>query len=273
MSRSVSAYISPYGKLIIIEGPMFSSKTSTLISALSPHEAVRQTVCLINSDKDNRSNVGSARGAGILTSHRTIPSKLSRVTEIKIGMLGKIDTDIIEQHSIIGIDEAQFFPDIEKVIYWVTDLHKTVYVAGLMYTSEAKPFGNFHKLLPYAEKIKRLKAICEYCLDDHGIAVANATFTKCLVEKDGDELIGSDVYVAACLRHWKMPLSDDPLRARLLKKQKITISLNELKSLRDELKMAPCAKDSLDAIIEDLEKELFITGNGVIPSKVNLLKG
>lgn len=53
--------------------------------------------------------------------------------------------------------------------------HKIVIVAALDGTFERKPFGNILNLIPKAEKVLKLNAVCVYCTKE-------AAFTKRVVD-------------------------------------------------------------------------------------------
>ena len=65
-------------------------------------------------------------------------------------------------------------------------------VAALDSTFQRKPFGNIINLLPVAEKVTKLTAVCVYCGNE-------ASFTQRVVESNEVELIGGDEsYKPAC---------------------------------------------------------------------------
>lgn len=207
MKKAPESYNSGRHLIKLITGPMFSGKTQELLGKLSRHEAVGHRVLLICSNKDNRGETGEAVQAGLATTHRKNTSRLNLATEIAVSNLKDISESIIESHDAIGIDEGQFFPDLEEVIGWVLTLKKNVYVAGLISTSEGTLFGKMANLIPFSEHIQ-LKAVCELCFQRHGGVFVDATMTQCITEKNTDEMIGTSQYIPVCLRHWS-PLNVD----------------------------------------------------------------
>ena len=85
----------------------------------------------------------------------------------------------------MAIDEGQFFPDIVEFSEEMADLGINVLVAALDGTFQRKPFGNIINLLPIAEKVTKLTAVCVYCSKE-------AAFTKRVVESQEVELIGGE---------------------------------------------------------------------------------
>lgn len=77
------------------------------------------------------------------------------------------------------------------------DSDKIVIVAGLDGTFQQKPFGNILELIPIAERVIKLSAICVYCGKD-------AAFTQRIVDNSEVELIGGeDAYRPTCRKCFK----------------------------------------------------------------------
>lgn len=186
--------------ITLITGPMFAGKSQELLNKLHRHEIVGHSILLINSLKDNRISTGEGNAAGIISTHREDSFFLKSAKQIAVDNLSNIEKDLISEADAIGIDEGQFFSDIELVIEWSIRQRKIVYVAGLMSTSEGKIFGEMYKLLPFSTLIQ-LSAVCEMCYKQYGIIV-DAKLTKCLQSKENIELIGSSSYIPVCLSHW-----------------------------------------------------------------------
>jgi len=184
--------------ITLIYGPMFAGKTQELLSKLSRHEAIGQKVLIICSLKDKRDNLIQINSC---TTHRKNPSSLENVTELKVLKLSEIDHCFIENHDVIGIDEGQFFDDLLLVKNWLLEKNKIIYIAGLMSTSEGNLFGEMYKLIPFS-KLIHLTAVCKKCYEQYGI-VTDAIMTACLVEKNTDEMVGFEEYVAMCFAHWR----------------------------------------------------------------------
>ncbi|XP_055971436.1 thymidine kinase, cytosolic isoform X1 [Sorex fumeus] len=80
--------------------------------------------------------------------------------------------------AVIGIDEGQFFPDIVDFSETMANAGKTVIVAALDGTFQRKAFGNILNLVPLAESVVKLTAVCMQCFRE-------AAYTKRLgVEKE-----------------------------------------------------------------------------------------
>ncbi|RXM37393.1 Thymidine kinase, cytosolic [Acipenser ruthenus] len=64
---------------------------------------------------------------------------------------------------VIGIDEGQFFPDTVEFCEEMANRGKTIIVAALDGTFQRKAFGNILNLVPLAESVVKLNAVCMEC--------------------------------------------------------------------------------------------------------------
>uniref|UniRef100_A0A4W6CA72 Thymidine kinase n=1 Tax=Lates calcarifer TaxID=8187 RepID=A0A4W6CA72_LATCA len=93
---------------------------------------------------------------------------------------------------VIGIDEGQFFPDTVEFCEEMANLGKTVIVAALDGTFQRKAFGNILNLVPLAESVVKLHAVCMQCYKE-------AAYTKRIgAEKEVEVIGGADKYQAVC---------------------------------------------------------------------------
>ena len=97
-----------------------------------------------------------------------------------------------KQFDVVAVDEGQFFSDIVEFCEDLANSGAIVLVAALDGTFQRKPFGNIVNLLPIAEKVTKLTAVCVYCSKE-------AAFTKRVVDSEEVELIGGeDEYKPVC---------------------------------------------------------------------------
>lgn len=93
---------------------------------------------------------------------------------------------------MIGIDEGQFFPDLIDFCESFANSGKIVVVAALDGTYQRKAFGEIMNLVPLAENVIKLNAICMRCFK-------NASFTKRISDEKAVEIIGgTDKYMSVC---------------------------------------------------------------------------
>merc|ERR1711959_191235 len=76
-----------------------------------------------------------------------------------------------DNYDVIGIDEGQFFPDLIEFCDEMANKGKTIVIAALDGDFQRKPFGRVLELVPKAESVQKLNAVCQLCY-------ADAPFTK-----------------------------------------------------------------------------------------------
>jgi thymidine kinase len=99
---------------------------------------------------------------------------------------------ICENASVIGVDEGQFFPDLLDFCDLQANSGKVVIVAALDGTFQRKAFNKVCDLIPMAEVVDKLNAICSFC-------GKTASFSKRIVDNTEIELVGgAETYTATC---------------------------------------------------------------------------
>lgn len=178
--------------LEIIFGPMFAGKSSKILRLRNRLKSIKWSHCLISHSFDIRYSQES-----LLINHDQVSEPCFRWSELMSHMN---DSVIMESNTII-IDEAQFFPDlVEFVLYLVETLSKEVIVVGLDGDADRKPFGKLLNLVPLADKVTKITALCSECGDG---TEALFTFCKKASEKhDQIQVGGADMYMPLCRRHY-----------------------------------------------------------------------
>lgn len=181
--------MSEYGKLELIIGPMFSGKSTELISRIRRAESINKKVLVIKPIIDNRYSKNE------ITSH-SLESKKCKITE-RLEYIN--DNDNISNYDLIIIDEGQFFPDLKKyVLNWVEEKKLHVIVAGLDGDSKRQPIGQILDLIPYSDECKKITSLCKYCNND-----TKAIFTYCKIKLEQQIKIGGiETYVPVCRTHY-----------------------------------------------------------------------
>lgn len=197
------------GTLIVRVGPMYSGKSTWLNGELTELSDKGFSSVKITHSDDVRNDVRTSDDAG--STHNSSYTSLSvKVRKIKATKLRDIP---VPSEKVIGIDESQFFPDLLEVVEdWVENRGKHVRVAGLCGDSDKRKFGQTNDLVPISDEFIKLKASCNICLqelknaDFHGnIFAISGPFTKCLVDKTSQKLVGgSDTYIPVCRYHHSM---------------------------------------------------------------------
>lgn len=205
-SASLSSMNQHRGTLYMRIGPMFSGKTTWLNGELTQFADKKFKVLKITHANDVRTDVETCDDSGSThnSSYRSLSDKIvrKRVAQLK-------DVDVTGFH-VIGIDEAQFFPDLlDFVEECVERKGKHIRVAGLDGDFRKRKFGQALDLIPMADEVVKMSASCELCLAEleqaefHGnILAIVAPFTKRLGSSTEQVVVGgSDLYIPVCRFH------------------------------------------------------------------------
>ena len=139
----------------------------------------------------------------IISSHSSQYCKISeKIKVVSSKLLSDID---VSKYKIIGIDEAQFFPDLfDTVNVWVNELGKIVYCAGLSVDANSNLFGDIYKLLTFCDTFKLLTSKCLKCYESEGKLI-NAMYTAKKKEFKNQQKVdvgGSEKYYPLCRNHF-----------------------------------------------------------------------
>lgn len=185
------------GTITLFIGPMFARKTSSMLDAVRRYAFAGRDCLLVKYEGDTRYEEGD-----IVTTHSDARQKSDARAENKGAIrvasarrLEAIAPGVRPEEKAIGVDEGQFFPDlVEWCTAWASAGHD-VFVAALDGTHARKPFGKVLELIPFAEHVTKLSAVCMLCRDEY----VPAGFTLRTSEEVEDVVIGAaDKYQAAC---------------------------------------------------------------------------
>lgn len=181
------------GRIEIIMGPMFSGKSTELLRRLQRHKIACKNVLLVKHSSDLRYD-GSEL---CVVTHDQVKLQAKLIIE-------ELNDSIFERQEyreaeIIGIDEAQFFGNsLPRIVDQIAHEGKTVIVAGLDGDFRRNPFGPLLDLIPMAEKVKKMSAVCFNCGNE-------ASFTQRTIFNDSSHKIdqvqivgGSEMYKPVC---------------------------------------------------------------------------
>jgi len=179
------------GHLSVLIGCMFAQKTTELMRCVRRFQSIGSSVLIVNYIADKR------YGTDCIASHDK-----DKISAKCVETLKEIDEYVHSgMYSVIAIDEGQFFTDLfEYVTSWADNCDVHIIVAGLDGTSDRTPFGDMLRLIPHAEEVERLNALCALCGDG-----TIATYTKYTKDnKTGDVLIGgAESYYPVCRKHYR----------------------------------------------------------------------
>jgi thymidine kinase len=189
-----------YLKLYI--GPMFSGKSTHLLTEINKYKHITSNIIVINHILDKKRHLELEKSDGYLKTHdnKIFPAiMLNNLSEIYIN---ESFSSKYKTADIIIIDEGQFYPDIFEFLKYELKLQrkKTFIVAGLSGDSNMCPIGDILKLVPLADEIYKLTAYCIYCKD-----ATLASFTmKESKDKTQITIGNAELYSPVCRKHHKI---------------------------------------------------------------------
>ena len=181
------------GYLCMYIGPMFSSKTMSIITEICRYYDLGCKCLIINHSIDERVTKGNTRN---LSYHSGC--NISLPEDIDVVSTNDLNSVNVQGYKCIGVDEAQFYSNVDVIKEWV-DLHGChVFVSGLDGSSERQAMGSILSLIPHCDDIQKLKAKCSVCMKYRNV-FTDAIFTHCKVAKDSTIYVGgSDIYQPVC---------------------------------------------------------------------------
>ena len=169
-------------------GPMFSGKSDKLIEVYNKIYNKDNIICF--------KPVDDSRDLGVISSRNKqsqLKCYLINKFEDILFILRGLNTPFLGK--IILIDEAQFIKgNVQYLNYLSIKLDYDIYISGLSLTSDLKPFGCMPEILSISDNIVKLWAHCYYC-------GRMADYTRCLVDKVKDVLVGNEEYIPVCKNH------------------------------------------------------------------------
>jgi len=180
------------GRLSVILGCMFAQKTTELLRRIRQYKAIGYNVLVVNYAGDTR------YGTDKIISHNT-----DSYDALCDKWLQNV-THLVESgtYQVVIIDEVQFFKDLyDYVVKWTDTLPVHIVVAGLSGDSNRAPFGDILRLIPHAEEILHLTALCAVCKNG-----TLAHFSKCIKADKVEQVVigGADTYMPVCRTHYNL---------------------------------------------------------------------
>jgi len=179
--------------LELIIGPMFAGKSSAALQRIRRAEVLGLRICIFTSVVDTRS------GSTIKT-HDKDQRRATGLKDIREALL------LAEYHlaHLVIIEEAQFFQGLYHMVKRMVEVDKkAVIVVGLDGDSDRQPFGEVLNLIPIADTITKLTALCKRCACDG--KESPGLFSALKGTKTDQVCVGGgDTYEALCRRHYLM---------------------------------------------------------------------
>ena len=178
--------------LELVLGPMFAGKSSVAVTRIRRARVLGWNTFIITSALDTRYGT-----PGSITTHdkEGIPA-VGLKTLKEAYTFGEF-----HKASFVVVEEAQFFPDLYEFVQMAVETYgKNVVVIGLDGDSDRKPFGQVLELVPMADTVTKLSALCKRC--GNGTAATFTALVKGSVKSDQVCVGGSEMYEAMCRTHY-----------------------------------------------------------------------
>jgi thymidine kinase len=170
------------GRVELILGPMYAGKSGELLRRVR-RLAVAEKTCLVIKYKMDVRYSDTDMATHDHQFHAALPCERLSEAEEHVG-----------QYDCIAVDEGQFFPDIVGFCDRLASQGKIVIVSALDGNFMREPFGNILLLVPRAENVVKLSAVCMMCKKKE------ASFSQKISGDLGltKDVGGKEKYVAAC---------------------------------------------------------------------------
>ena len=182
------------GYLGIWIGPMFSGKTTRLITKFKLNKIAEIPTLVINYAEDNRYSQIN------LSTHDKV-----EIPCVKLSNLKEIYSHLERmEYDTILINEGQFFADLYDVVKdLIENKNKNVYICGLDGDYKMQKFGQLIDLIPLANSVEKLNAICKRCKK-------TAAFTRRISLETAQKVIGdTDKYIPVCRKCYFIPINQE----------------------------------------------------------------
>jgi thymidine kinase len=170
------------GCVEVVCGSMFSGKTEELLRRIKRARLARLKVQLFKPRVDQRYDAV-----------KVVTHEGANAEAFPVGGPEDLLTNVLDETSVVGIDEVQFFdPSIVDIAEQLANRGVRVICAGLDQDYRGQPFGPIGALMAVAEFVTKLHAVCSQC-------GAQACRSQRLVASEGQLFVGgAAAYEARC---------------------------------------------------------------------------
>jgi thymidine kinase len=175
---------------------MFAGKSSAVLQRIRRAKVIGKKVFIVTSILDTRYDLS---GASVKThDEEGVSASGLGINDLpQILKLGQF-----HQADVLVIEEAQFFNGLYDIIKIIVETYKkNVIIVGLDGDSDRRPFGDILSLIPLADKVTKLSALCKRCDDG-----TEGHFTALVSQREGKKeqiyVGGADKYLPMCRRHY-----------------------------------------------------------------------
>lgn len=167
---------------------MFSGKSTLLISQGEKHVKAGQKVIYIKPSLDDR-----------YSETEVVTHDGFKVNALNVGAEQQLSSVLKQyEYDVVLIDEAQFLhKSIVNSVWWLLSQGKRVYVSGLDLSFLSNGFETMNELMAMADKVNKLKAVCEGCGAD-AMITGKRNFHEDIFETGIVKLGSKEIYIPLC---------------------------------------------------------------------------
>lgn len=149
------------GSIELILGPMFSEKTSEMVSRVRRAAFAEQPGVIIKYIRDVRYERDEVVATHAEVRQASTPGtdSCAAIRVVAAETLGEVEV----AEPVVGVDEGQFYPDLlEKCEQWAGEGRRVI-VAALDGDFLRRPFGRVCELVPRCESVEKRRGVCMCC--------------------------------------------------------------------------------------------------------------
>lgn len=175
-------------EFIVFAGPMFSSKTTKLLSALERFRYQKKKIIVFKPKIDTRYAVEEIVSHSGWTTPAVIVEDGAQMLEYLMKQASPFD--------VVAVDEMFMIDGIADTLVWLfRNLGVTVIVSTLDISATGKSFGEVEKVLTWATSVEKCSAVCTVC-------GADAFYThKKAPDSQEIHVGGAEMYEPRCFSH------------------------------------------------------------------------
>jgi thymidine kinase len=175
-------------EFIVYCGPMFSSKTSRLLSTLEKYKYQHKKIVVFKPNIDDRYSMSDV----VTHSGWKVPAICVKTGAEILEYLTNLD----EEPHVVAVDEAFMIPGAAEALTWLFTYGFTIVVSSLEMSSAGKSFQEVEKMLTWATHVEKCTAVCTACGRD-----AHYTHKKHASDEE-IQVGGSELYEPRCAQHF-----------------------------------------------------------------------
>jgi thymidine kinase len=184
------------GSIELVIGPMFSEKTTTMISRVRRATYAGQSALIVKHARDTRYVAGPSVAAHSELRQSSDAGAPDRAPVRVVEALALAEAaEEVERgdYQVIGVDEGQFYADLVPQCEAWAAAGRRVVVAALDGDFRRAPFGAVCALVPLCESVQKMAGVCMAC------RARDSSFSQRIVAGDDPVMVGAkESYRAVC---------------------------------------------------------------------------